>query len=240
MANKIYKYLTLILKRMANPPIIKTISFDKKNYCEIKDVKRQIVLHHTASGGTGEAVARYFDSTPERVAVAIVIDRDGQIKQLFDPDFFGYHLGVDHKDFAKVNLPYMPHLDQKSLAIELISWGFLNYSHINNTYTSWAKKTVPAEEVIFYDQPFNGYSYFQKYTKEQILSLERLLIYWNYKYRIPLKYKYDLMFKQNKDALIGYPGMYSHVSFRGNDKTDLHPQPDLIEMFKRISKDYLI
>ena len=45
------------------------------------------------------------------------------------------------------------------------------------------------------------------------------------------------MFHVSMSALKGVSGIYGHCSFRP-DKTDIHPQPDMIEMLEKISKDY--
>ncbi len=41
------------------------------------------------------------------------------------------------------------------------------------------------------------------------------------------------MFETNKQALNGYHGVFTHVSYR-EDKSDCHPQPELIQMLKSI------
>ena len=46
--------------------------------------KTQIVLHHTVSGGTTNAVRDWFAQTAERVATAFVIGKDGSVLELFD------------------------------------------------------------------------------------------------------------------------------------------------------------
>jgi hypothetical protein len=41
------------------------------------------------------------------------------------------------------------------------------------------------------------------------------------------------MFEFSSDAIDGKPGVWTHVSFR-KDKSDCHPQPELIDMLKTI------
>jgi hypothetical protein len=41
------------------------------------------------------------------------------------------------------------------------------------------------------------------------------------------------MWDLSNDALAGKKGVYTHVSFR-TDKSDMHPQPELIEMLKNL------
>ena len=73
---------------------------------------------------------------------------------------------------------------------------------------------------------------FEKYTKSQIKTLAQLLIFWSKRYNIPLDYNEDMWGISNK-ALGGEPGVWAHVSYR-KDKSDCHPQPELVEMLKSL------
>jgi len=41
------------------------------------------------------------------------------------------------------------------------------------------------------------------------------------------------MWDVNEDALNGEPGVWTHVSYR-SDKSDCHPQPELIDVLKSL------
>ena len=77
---------------------------------------------------------------------------------------------------------------------------------------------------------YRGYKYYEKYTDKQIAALKDVLEYLTKKYDIPFEYKED-MWDVSKDALNGVSGIYSHTSYRA-DKSDCHPQPELISMIK--------
>ena len=89
--------------------------------------------------------------------------------------------------------------------------------------------------VQHYPDGFRGFKYFEKYTDAQIRTLGELLLYWNKRYNIPLDYHND-MWRESYSAKIGHSGIWSHVSFRSN-KSDCHPQPELIEMLKTIQQN---
>ena len=55
-------------------------------------------------------------------------------------------------------------------------------------------------------------------------------MFWNDRYNIPLEYNQD-MWDVSINALKGAPGIWTHVSYR-SDKSDCHPQPELIEMLQ--------
>lgn len=58
-------------------------NFPDTQYLKERTVKRQIVLHHTASGPGVDGDINWWMRTPERVATHFIIDREGQVHQLF-------------------------------------------------------------------------------------------------------------------------------------------------------------
>jgi N-acetyl-anhydromuramyl-L-alanine amidase AmpD len=221
------------------------IDFPRNQFIPEETEKNIIVLHHTVSGKGGINVANWWASTPDRVATQIVIDWDGKIYQLYSSRFWAHHLGVKssylkkfgYDDYNRRNRM----LNKQSIGIELNAWGGL-INHENKWYpVRWDKKlrknlpilSVGAiENVQVYDEPFRGFYGFEKYTDEQIESVRQLLVYWNNRYGIPLDYNED-MWDVSKNALDGNKGIWTHVSFRP-DKSDCHPQPNLIEMLKSL------
>ena len=84
-------------------------------------------------------------------------------------------------------------------------------------------------------------SYHHKYSNKQIDSLKELLLFLKGKYNIDLKKGlFPILdtpkaggFEINNDALSGKPGVWSHTSVR-KDKSDIHPQDELIAMLKTL------
>jgi len=101
-----------------------------------------------------------------------------------------------------------------------------------------AKREIPdisknaVDSIVEYPNGYKGYFAFEKYTDEQIESLRKLLLYWGDIYNIPLDYNDD-MWSINVKALSGQSGIWTHVSYRV-DKSDCHPQPELIQMLKSL------
>jgi len=91
---------------------------------------------------------------------------------------------------------------------------------------------APIPNVQVYKNGFRGFYGFEKYTDAQIEAVRELLVYWNERYKIPLDYNEDMWALSNK-AIAGQTGVWSHVSYR-KDKSDCHPQPELIEMLKSL------
>ncbi|MFP9114599.1 N-acetylmuramoyl-L-alanine amidase [Flavobacterium sp. RHBU_3] len=213
---------------------MKTISHDFPDNQYYKEVtsKKGVVLHHTVSGDSVSNDIEWWKSSPERVATPIIIARDGGIHQLYSSQYWAHHLGITQNHFRQFGLPAInTKLNKEFIGVELDSWGALTSK--NSKYYSFSGQEVKQNDVVYYEKGFRGYKYFEKYTEAQLTSLKELLIYWGDRYSIPLDFKGDSMFEFNKRALSGEKGIWAHVSFRP-DKSDVHPQPELIEMLKTL------
>ena len=65
-------------------------------------------------------------------------------------------------------------------------------------------------------------------------SVRQLLVFFGKKYSIPLSYN-ENMWDIAVEALSGEKGVWTHASYR-SDKSDCHPQPELIEMLKSLNE----
>jgi N-acetyl-anhydromuramyl-L-alanine amidase AmpD len=216
---------------------IKMLVLPDGQYVKEEYPKKQIVLHHTASGDNIEGIIADWAVTKERVATAFIIKRDGTPYQTFSSKYFAWHLGASNLS-----------LEQRSIGIELASWGYLVKG--NGTVQSIGGKmvkTIPGKfyadygnivecDVQEYKDGFRGHTYYEKYSNEQIITVGEILLFFKQKYNIPLTYNED-MWNVTKRALNGDPGIWAHVSYLpASMRTDIHPQPEMIEMIKTISK----
>jgi N-acetyl-anhydromuramyl-L-alanine amidase AmpD len=209
------------MKKLDLKSIIQTRLDDTQYYLE-KSEKKQIVLHHTVSGPIAENVMQYWNKNKERVGTAFIIDGSGKIHQCFSSAHWAHHLGTHFANNTTLN--------KQSVAIEICNWGGLQRK--GNRYYSTFNKEVPTEEVIDYGINYRGSRYYHRYKKEQLDSLELLLGYLCERYQIPKTYNSD-MWDISPRAIIGAPGIYSHVSYR-KDKSDCHPQLELIKILKTL------
>jgi N-acetyl-anhydromuramyl-L-alanine amidase AmpD len=204
------------------------IPFGEDQYYKATYPKTQIVLHHTVSNGTAYDVAAYWKSQADRVATAFIIDKAGEVYQLFDPRFYAGHVGDVDKEMLKHKLPIRS-CSKASIGIELINMGALTRKD-DVIYDAYGKKFLG--EYIHYPEKFRGYEYFAKYTQDQIDALGTLLVYLSRTFDIPTDYNDDI-WNVTKRALSGEKGIFSHTSFR-SDKSDLHPQTEMITMLKSL------
>lgn len=194
----------------------------------------QIYLHHTV-GGTYQSTHNYWNNNLERVCTHFLIDRDGTIVQCIPWDGWGYHLYIAHennkapKKYKRKGSAY----DKQSIGIELCNFGQLkpygkNYKNVYN-------QTV-RDSILQLDAPYKGYSVWESYTNDQLLSLEFLLLLMLEKFPIlisGLKTDYSDIFDLNQRALDMKPGIFAHSSICTH-KYDVYPHPGLIKMLNNL------
>ncbi len=212
---------------------IKMIDFPQHQYVRERTLKKQIFLHHTVSpNNSAQGDINHWLSTTSRIATHFIITADGTPNQLFSSKYWAYHLGIKSKIYDELHLRYKK-LDKYSIGIEIDSGGGLFKKGDGNWYDVYGH-LIPNNQVVEYPEGNRGYTGFQKYTNTQLETLKELLIYFNEKCNIPLDYNED-MWDVCEDALSGKSGIWSHTSVR-SDKSDCHPQPELIEMLKNLNK----
>ena len=214
--------------------------------------KKQLYLHHTVSGQNIQNVIDDWSKRTDRVSTHYVTNNNGEIEQLFEDEFWSYHLGVKPPAFAAKRLPFQ-NLNRTSIGIELCSWGGLTAKFDNDGSNDAAyadliyrnsvggeidsNSVTQAVDANGKKITYKGYRYFEKYSNAQINVVKGKLQELMGKYNIPFKYNYDELFKEGNlstAALSGEKGIYTHNSVRTN-KSDVFPQKELIEMLKSIS-----
>lgn len=210
---------------------IKQRKFPSSKYFRNEHPKKQIVLHHTVSGNGVMGDITHWLKSKFRMGTCVIIERDGTINQVFSSKFWAYHLGIKSSVFKKHGVSYK-RLDKTSIGIEIDSYGGLKWSHDRNRWETVYGNPVDSKNVVEYPKGYRGYYGFEKYTSDQIESVRKLLVFWKETYNIPLTYR-SSMWDVDKKALLGNSGVWSHTSFR-SDKSDCHPQKELIEMLKSL------
>lgn len=225
--NESLEYSTLDLNEIID------VDFPDEQYFKSQTPKKQIVLHHTVSGVGVDGDISWWRQTSDRIATAVIIGTDGKIYQCFSSIYWAYHLGLKTDNNTILN--------KNSIGIEIDSWGGLIESNGKWYPAKWDSNLnsyVPnirvsaVNNITRYPKGFKGFYGYESYTNEQIEAVYKLLKYWGKKYNIPLDYNED-MFNVSNRALSGIPGVWSHTSFR-SDKSDIHPQPEIIEMLKSL------
>lgn len=204
-----------------NDEDLELVDWDK--YYAQEFPKKQIVFHHTVSGPGIRGDLATWAKYKSNIATCIIIERDGNIQQLFSSRYWGYHLGAGK-----------PYLDKTSIAIELDNWGQLQEKD-GKLFTVYGSEVDV--EVVHYAKGFRGEQLFEAYSIPQLRAAGELLLLWNKTYGIPLNYNED-MWDVSQKALRGDPGVWTHVSYRPwpstQNKWDCHPDPNLISMLRTL------
>jgi hypothetical protein len=220
-------------------------NFPDDQYYKIQTEKKTVILHHMASGQSAKGDINWWKSNKQRVATCIATQRNGDISTIFDSKYWAHALGVKIKDFdnlgvkrifrkydnGKIYVANNEILNEQAVQCELDSWGRLTKK--GNSFYSWTNEKIDNGLVTKLDKPYKGQYYFESYTDKQLEVTRKLLIHWNEEYGIDTSYKGDRIFEVSKDALEGESGLWTHGSYR-QDKDDVFPQPELIQMLKSI------
>ena len=140
--------------------------------------KKQIVLHHTVSGGDARGDINWWLQTADRVATCLVIDRDGTPFQCYSSRYWAHHLGVKTKVFADRGIANERNqnliLNQQSIGIELDSWGGLVerdgrwFNAVwNKTYKRYDPGRNEVAEIVEYPLGFRGFKAFEKLSANE-------------------------------------------------------------------------
>jgi hypothetical protein len=148
---------------------------------------------------------------------------DGELVQCMPEGAYGYHLG-------RTGSSYM---HSHSIGIELCNFGAAKNG---KTYTG---RVIPVEQLVTLPTEFKGNKHWHAYSDKQIETL-RMFILWIAE-RDSIDVRDGLIaeirkqgakaFEFNENAYNGkIKGMWTHANVRATGKSDLFPQPNLIDM----------
>ena len=192
-----------------------------KNYiCEAR-VKKQIYLHHTVSS-TATSTIDWFKQLKYKVSTAFVVDKDGTIYQLFDPNYWAWHLGNYASEYDNA----------QSIGIEIVNEGALS----TNTGTLKWEYGNYNNEPFTLDKPWRGYTMFAPYTTKQVEAVAGLIRYLCNKFSIRREVINNFDF--NKNLLGSYSGVLFHCNVH-DGKTDISPAFPIEKLRKKIKLIYI-
>lgn len=209
-------------------------------YSRSKTAKGYIFLHHTAGNHNPYNTIDIWERDDRgAIATEFVIggrslngsdDYNGQIVQAFPEGHWAYHLGgVDR------------HMHYHSIGIELCNFGPLKEKR-GNFYTIYGHKVDP-KYVTDLGYKFRGSRFYHSYTDEQIESCRKLIMFIKERDNVDITKGIPEFLKSMSDidsfeymdrAVRGLiPGILSHTNVR-KDKSDVYPDPKLIEMLRNL------
>lgn len=181
--------------------------------------KTQIVWHHSAGWDNARGMFNWWKNDKvQHVATSVGITDSGKVTRGYDEGFWAHHIGAAHWNNLRLN--------QASIAVEICNWGALSLRK-----ESWAGVRIPNERVI--ELNYKGIKYFELYTDAEIKALKYWTLLNAMRFNIPLQYRGADMWNVSSRAFSGVAGLYTHNSFLAS-KSDVSPQPKLIEMAKSL------
>ena len=195
--------------------IDRSLRLTPNRYVREMHPKERIFLHHT-QGASAQSTFNWWQSQEARIAAAYIIDRDGTIFEVFDPEYWAFQLGL--------RTPDARFIEQSSIGIELANYGPLIKT--NNQFFALDGKQRFNGPVFEYE--WRDYSYWEAYTSEQMQSSFELVNYLCDNFRIPKQILEGDPFRYNVH-LRGFRGVLTHCNVRF-DKTDPHPGYDMVKL----------
>lgn len=198
--------------------INRTLRLPDGEYFHSGGTKSGIAIHHTV-GGSARSTFEWWKKDNEMVGTAYIIERDGTIFEVFDPEAWAWQFGLKWDREEKIIF------EKRFIGIELASEGGLIEDNGNlYCFDRISQKTLKKrDEALDYGEDYRGYRYFDKYEPAQVDSLIELINDLFDKFeierRVPENY-----FEYYGNNLKDFKGIIGHVMVR-KDKSD--PAPDM-------------
>ncbi len=195
----------------AEPQINRSQRLEDKDYIQTETRKDLIVLHHTV-GGSAKSTIDYWKTDPQRVGTAYVIERNGEIYEVFEPTYWAFHLGLKGTGGA---------VDKRSVGIELASEGGLTLRDDKlYCFDRVSDRTLFTQEHYECGMPWRGYRFFDAYSDAQITAVAALIDWLCGRLDIPRQTPANHL--DADDAYREFEGILGHHHLRP-DKSDVHP-----------------
>ena len=202
--------------------INRTLRLNDSQFYPVERNKTMIMLHHTA-GGSAKGAINWWNTTPQKIGTAYLIERDGTVYECFDPKHYGFHVGLKGDD---------NYVESHSVGIEIVAYGPLQKEGDKFVfYPAWPlkvnPKVIPAADVETLDTPWRGHLYFHKYTIAQIAATCDLIRHLIATFKMPITSLDPKFLDFNPNfAKERKPGIWSHSTAR-SDKSDIYPSLDM-------------
>ncbi len=193
-----------------------TLRLSNKCYFNQQREKDLIVLHFTA-GGRARTSFNWWQKNENRVSTPYLLDTDGAIYEVYDPNLWSLHLGIKKQDNINFN-------DRRSIGIEICNYGPLKrkgdslYSWPNN----FANKYCDMKDENAYVETFyRGYSYYAAFTDQQKVGLGVLVDHLCSRFGIEKRIADEKIRNEfNVPFYAKWKGICTHANFR-EDKYDI-------------------
>jgi len=178
----------------------------EKNYYKEIYGKTQIIIGHTYRNNMlhyAEWVYRL--NGKNKKTDTFTITKEGTIHQHYDPKYYSTFINKEQ--------------DKASISIILENVGWLKKDGITNKYVDWLGNEYIKQNEEVLNKRWRNYSYWDKYSQEQLKSLRKLVVELCDDYNIPKNFIGHNVYDENVD-------LYKGIVFRSNyyqETTDVSP-----------------
>jgi len=206
--------------------------FPDNQYVKEASRKELIVLHHTVSSSVQSAV-EWWKISKERVATAFIIAKDGTIHQVFDPEYWAYHIGKGSTEEH----------NKRSIGIEIVNEGLLTQSaegdrsHGEGTRYLWLDGKAKFNGMVYrHSSMWRGSFFFAAYTEEQYEALAYLLNKITKDFNIEKRFLLGFSYSASN---LNYKGICAHHNLRA-DKSDVSVAFDYNKLIQLMNPSHVI
>ena len=196
-----------------------TYSLDKKNFYKKTTEKTQIILCGSLrKEDLFLKTLKIKDIGNTKSWNTFTITREGVVYQHYDPKYYSSFMGNKK-------------IDKQSITIVLENMGMLFFDYTTNSYLNWCHDKCDDE--LVYEKKWNGYTYWETYTKKQIDSTIELCDYLCEEYNIELNSLGFNVFYENTE---NFEGIVTRSNYEIGF-TDLNPSFDFSYFLKKLDID---
>lgn len=185
--------------------------------------KTGVVLHFTAGSSVAGAVATWqtnFVAKKWALGTAYIVDRDGAVYEVFDPQKWAYHLAAGIAN------------EKRTVGIEFVNWGAVSPN--GSGFSPWIK-SVSIDPADVGEGLYRGQRYWQKFPELQVKAGNELIRTICQRFDIPRVIPasdWRGIYAPQKANI--FRGVMDHTNFR-EDKADMGPMWDWARTAKEIA-----
>ena len=199
------------VKDIGNEYTVRSIRPANQNYFYKNDTKKKSICLHFTVGNILSDVAA-LTKADSHISVSYVVDRSGNIYELFPDNFWSYHLGNGA-------IGGNTNMSKQSIGIKISNYGPLTEKD-GNMVDTYGNTYCSTWETNYYERrDYRGKSAFATMPNVQVCAVATLVEYLCDKHSIPMTFSCTDEIFRSADEALSFEGIFMHSNVR-KDKFD--------------------